>query len=65
MEKDFQVFQETKNDQLCSTANSKCSFQSLNISLRKNNCFKIQAISLVSKSIYFSRGYLCFIAFAL
>ena len=41
--------------QLCSTANSKFSFYVA--SLCETNCIKIQAISLVSKSIYFSRDY--------
>ena len=46
--------------QLRSTANSKSSFS---VSLWKTNYFKIQTISLVSKSIYFSRYSLCFIYF--
>ena len=37
--------------------NSKFSF---NVSFCEINCFKIQTISLISKSIYFSRGSLCF-----
>ena len=46
--------------QLCSTANSKFSF---NVSLCEINCIKIQTISLVSKTICFSRGSLSFIYF--
>ena len=46
--------------QLCSAANSKFSFY---VSLCEINCIKIQAMSLVSKSIYFSRDSLCFIYF--
>ena len=46
--------------QLCSTANSKFSF---NVSLCEINCIQIQTVSLVSKSIYFSRDSLCFIYF--
>ena len=46
--------------QLCSTANSKFSF---NVSLCGINCIKIQTISLVSKTICFSRGSLSFIYF--
>ena len=45
--------------QLCSTANPKFSF----VSLCEINCIKIQTMSLVSKSIYFSRDSLCFIYF--
>ena len=33
------------------------------VSLREINCIKIQTMSLVSKSVYFSRGYLCYIYF--
>ena len=50
----------TLSFQLCSTASSKSSF---NVSLWKIHYFKIQTISLVSKSIYFSRYSLCFIYF--
>ena len=46
--------------QLCSTASSKFS---LYASLCEINCIKIQAMSLVSKSIYFSGDSLCFIYF--
>ena len=46
--------------QLCSTANSKLSF---NVSLCEINCIKLQTISLVSKSIYSGRDSLCFIYF--
>ena len=46
--------------QLCSTASSKFS---LYVSLCEINCIKIQAMSLVSKSIYFSGDSLCFIYF--
>ena len=43
-----------------STGNSKFSF---NVSLSEINCVKIQTVSLVFKSIYFSREALCFIYF--
>ena len=46
--------------QLCSTASSKFS---LYASLCEINCIKIQVMSLVSKSIYFSGDSLCFIYF--
>ena len=46
--------------QLCSFGNSKFSFI---VSLNEINCLKIQTISPVSKSIYFSRDSLCFIYF--
>ena len=48
--------------QLCSTANSKFSF---NVSLNKINCFKTQTIFPVPKSIHFSRDSLCFIYFGI
>ena len=44
--------------QLCSTANSKFSFYD---SLCEINCIKIQTMSLVSKSIYFSRSSLFYL----
>ena len=50
--------------QLCSTANSK--FSLYVVSFCEINCIKIQTVSLVSKSIYFSRDYrdsFCFIYF--
>ena len=44
----------------CTTANFKFSFH---VSLCEINCIKTQTMSLVSKSISFSRDSLCFIYF--
>ena len=46
--------------QLCSTANSKFSF---NVSYCEIDCIKIERVSLAYKSTYFSRAFLCFIYF--
>ena len=55
MGKAFQVFHGCSS---CSTANSKFSFYVLVCEI---NCIKTQIMSLVSKSIYFSRDSLYFI----